>query len=53
MATCETVKIVADGGYAIINKADFDKGKHKLYSEKKAAPKAEPQAVPAKPKSAK
>lgn len=46
MATCETVKIVAGGGYAVINKSDFDAKKHKLFGTKKAAPKPTPKAVP-------
>lgn len=36
MPKLETVKIVQGEDYAIINKSDFDKGKHKLYEEPKA-----------------
>lgn len=34
----ETVKIQKGSGYAIINKADFDPQRHKLYAEKPIAP---------------
>jgi len=44
---CETVKIVTDDGYVLINKADFDDKLHTLYeaSEDPAADEAVRQAA--------
>ena len=35
---CETVKIIGGDSFVVINKADFDKSKHKLYEAKAPKP---------------